>query len=116
MLPDEKVMCHETAFEKSCFDMVTKCKCRKWVRMQGKDPQTNADVDTYDCRDHIDHFLTIAVLQAQRQTTASIDAMRDEVRASSDTAMAGAIGHLNRQMMEIAAPTVEAAIPKLIGN
>ncbi len=119
-MPDEKIMCHHTAFEKSCFDMVTKCKCRKWVHIQGKDPQTNADVDTYDCRDHVEHMLNIAVLQAVRQTTASVDQMRQEVHQANDQALVGSIAHLNRQMqhMEDAAqlglPLVEQ--PKLIGN
>lgn len=115
MLPDDKIMCHHTAFEKSCFDMVTKCKCRKWVRVQGKDPQTNADIDTYDCRDHIDHLLAIAVLQSQRQTTASVDAMRHEVRASSDAAMVGMVGQLNRQMEAAVAVTSDAP-QKLLEN
>ena len=108
MYPDEKIMCHHTAFEKSCFDMVTKCKCRKWVRVQGKDPQTNADIDSYDCRDHVDHMLTIAVLQAQRQTTASVDAVRGEMQQSADQGIVDAIGMLNLR--------VDATAPKLIGG
>lgn len=115
MLPDERIMCHHTAFEKSCFDMVTKCKCRKWVRVQGKDPQTNVDIDSYDCRDHVDHMLTIAVLQGVRQTTASVDAMRSEVRQSSDQAMAGAIGRINRQVENVMA-VASTPVAKMIGN
>lgn len=114
-LPDKEIMCHHTGFEKRCFDMVVHSKCRKWVHVQGKNPQTNGDVDTFDCRDHVDHMLTIAILQAQRQTTATVDALRKEVNEGNDQSMTGLIGNLNRQMESVAAIAAPATA-KLIGS
>ena len=98
MLPDDKTMCHHTGFEKSCFDMVTKCKCRKWVHFLGHNPQTGKDVDVWDCRDHLDHFFNLQVVQATRQATASIDALRKEVAESNDQSVVGALSQLNHTL------------------
>lgn len=98
MLPDDKTMCHVTGFEKTCFDMVTKCKCRKWVHFLGHDPQTGKDVDVWDCNDHMQHWLLIQVMKAQRETTASIDALRRETAASNEVGMAAALTSLNKTL------------------
>lgn len=43
-------------------------------------------------------LLSIENTQAQRGTTASVDAMRNEVRTSSDQAIIGAISQINRSV------------------
>lgn len=95
-LPDDKVMCHHAGFEKSCFDMVTKAKCRKWVHFLGVNPQTGKDVDVWDCRDHLDHFFNLQVVQAVRQATASVDSLRKEVAEQNDQSVVGALSSLNK--------------------
>lgn len=78
MFPDEKVMCHETAFEKSCFDMVTKCKCQKWVCIRGQNPNTGEDMNKYACSDSLLPILLIENAQQSRQTGAAVESFRNE--------------------------------------
>jgi hypothetical protein len=79
MLPDKDTMCHHTAFEKSCFKMVTECRCRKWVLVQGNNPNTGEPVNRYDCADAWAPFLQIETSQQVRQAGASIDQLRNTV-------------------------------------
>lgn len=79
MLPDEKVMCHHTGFEKSCFDMVTRCKCPKWVKLTGMNPNTGQPVDQYNCADHWLPLLLVENSQQQRQTAAAVESFRNEM-------------------------------------
>lgn len=79
MLPDEKVMCHHTGFEKLCFDMVTKCKCRKWVQILGVNPNTGEQINKWDCTDALMPLLTIENSHQQRCTGAAIESFRNEM-------------------------------------
>ena len=81
-------------WRKSCHKVCHTCKWYNLVR--GKHPQTNEDVDRWDCAMSLLPMLQIENAMVGRQTTASVDAMRQEVRQSSDQAMAGAIAQLNR--------------------
>ncbi len=113
-LPDEKIMCHMTGFEKSCYDMVTKCKCRKWVHWQGEHPQIKGKVvDQWDCRDHLDHLMGIQVVQAIRQTTNTINEWRKEVDQTNAGAIAGVLGHLNKQVNEALALGVAESVAQI---
>ena len=104
MLPDEKIMCHLTGFEKRCLDMVVTCKCRKWVRLQGRDKDTGAPIDLYDCADHWGPQMqqqSTAQLSSQLDTIAqSIDHLRKEVHQGNDQAMVGALVRLNDKLDE----------------
>ncbi len=101
MLPDEKKMCHHTAFEKSCFDMVTKCRCRKWVRVQGRD-LNDKPIDLYDCADHWGpQMAQQSTAQLSQQLTLiaqAIDALRKEVAAGQDASVVGALDRLNENI------------------
>lgn len=91
-LPDEKIMCHRTGFDKSCFDMVTRCKCRLWVKVQGMHPQTEKIIDQYDCADAWMPTLILEVASMVRQNTASTDKVANEVSAHrTETVTMGAI-------------------------
>lgn len=86
MLPDEKVMCHETGFEKSCRDMVVNCRCRKWVQIQGNNPNTGEAINRWDCTDAWLPLLLIENSQMQRQTGAAVESFRNEmVQANART-------------------------------
>lgn len=87
MLPDEKVMCHHAGFEKSCFDMVTKCKCRKWVQILGTNPQTGEDLSRWDCVDTLMPMLMIENSQQQRQTGAAVESFRNEMVKANEEAV-----------------------------
>jgi hypothetical protein len=84
-LPDEKVMCHMTGFQRSCRDAVVNCGCRKWVQIRGMNPNTGEELNRWDCTDALMPLLMIENSQMQRQTGASVDSLRNEVaRASAE--------------------------------
>jgi len=91
-LPDEKIMCHRTGFEKSCFDMVTRCKCQLWVKVSGQHPQSEKPIDHYACADSWMPLLTLEVANMVRQNTASTDKVATEIKGHrDDTVTVGAI-------------------------
>lgn len=110
MMPDKDIKCHLTGFTKRCYDMVDKHKCRKWVHFQGEHPQTKAVIDVWDCRDHMDHFMDIQIIQAIRQTTNTVNELRKEVDQTNAGAVVGMLGHLNQQL-EAARPNGVLAVP-----
>lgn len=79
MLPDEKVMCHETAFEKRCRDMVVNCHCRKWIQVMGNNPNTGEPINRWDCADAWAPLLAINTAQQARQTGAAVESLRNHV-------------------------------------
>lgn len=79
MIPDEKIRCPATSFARTCFDVVTKCTCPKFVQLIGKDPQTGADAAKWGCVDTFLPMLLLENAQMSRQTAASVDSFRNEV-------------------------------------
>ncbi len=90
MLPDEKVMCHETGFEKSCRDMVVNCRCRKWVSVRGTNPNTGELLDRWNCSDAWLPLLLIENAQQSRQIGAAVESFRNETVRMNEQAMAAA--------------------------
>lgn len=72
--------------------------CELWDHIRGRHPQTGADMDHWACAFRMQTLIAIEQTQAQRQTTASIDAFRNETHAANDQSMVGAISRLNQQM------------------
>lgn len=119
--PAKDIWCHHTGFKKRCYDMVVKCKCRKWVAVQGNDPQTNAPLQLFDCADAWTPALQVMQHQRQLQTTASVDALRNEVQSANDAGMANALVGLNQQIRAAVDPKTllsahKASDPKLLEN
>lgn len=116
MLPDSKIKCHRTGFTKACRDMVAKHNCRAWVRLTGRDKDTDAPIDLYDCADHWGPQIqqqAIAQLSKQLDTVAeSIDLLRKEVQQGNDVALANTLDRLNAKMDE--ARELTAAPHKLL--
>jgi hypothetical protein len=83
-LPDDKVMCHHTGFEKSCRDMVINGRCRKWVQIQGANPNTGELVNKWDCADAWLPLLLIENAQQTRQAGAAIESFRNETVAANE--------------------------------
>jgi len=85
MLPNETVMCHRTAFAVSCFDGVTKHKCRLWCHVSGTDAM-GRDIDVYGCGDELSIKLLHEVAKEVRQSSASMDKVANEVKETRDMA------------------------------
>lgn len=82
MLPDEKIGCHRLA--RKCRDGVVNDHCQLWMQIRGRDPQTGTEVDHWSCADAIIPRLLIENAQMARQTGASVDALRSEVKKADD--------------------------------
>ena len=87
MLPDERIMCHRTGFQVSCFDGVTKHRCRLWCHVSGTDAM-GKDIDVYGCADELSIKLLHEVAKEVRQAAASTDKVATEVKKASDNAAA----------------------------
>jgi hypothetical protein len=98
-LPNKEVMCHHTAFQKRCRDMVVECNCRKWVNIQGVHPQTGEAVNRWDCADHWIPVLMIENSKMQRETGAAVESFRNEMVKSQTS-----IRHVANDSKEIIMP------------
>lgn len=102
MLPDKITMCHRTGFAKTCFQCVTEHGCRLWKRVSliDRHPETGVEIakDSYDCLDSQVELYYKDMLRRQLQTTATVDAMRKEVREGNDHAMIGTLARINHRM------------------
>jgi hypothetical protein len=126
MLPDEKIMCHHTAFEKRCFDMVTQSKCRKWRNLVMTDVQTGERTNHWDCVEGLQHQIQLDTGRAVMNMVASLDKLATEVSSANDSGMANALMGLNaqvRRMAEVSQDQVDMFItddrapkPKMIGS
>lgn len=79
MLPDKEDYCHRTNFEKKCRALVSSGRCRKrWIQIQGVNPNTGETINRYDCIDNWWPTLMMEFSQQQRATAAAIESMRNE--------------------------------------
>ena len=90
MLPDEKIWCHRTGFEKTCRDMVCNKNCQLWVRIDGYDVNTGITATRYGCSDAFIPMLQIEIAQRSREAGASFDAMKNEVFRQANNPQLGA--------------------------
>lgn len=72
--------CPATGFKERC----RKEACPEWVHIYGKDPQTDAPVDMFDCARRWMPILLIQLARETNFTTAAVNSMRNESR--KDTA------------------------------
>jgi len=84
MLPDPKVKCPATGFQRSCREIIAECDCPKFVSIKGSDPQTGTIVDRHGCVDSFLPLLLIENAQMSRQTGAAIESFRNEVVKAND--------------------------------
>lgn len=92
--------------------------CAWYILVRGNHPQTGASVDTWDCAIALMPMLSIENAMVNRQTTATVDALRKEVKEANDQNMVGALSRLNQQMDETRQIAQAAGLSpqKLIGN
>lgn len=112
MLPDEKVRCPYTAFSKTCYDMVVKYRCPKYVSVKGKDPQSDAIIERFGCADTFQPLLLIENSQQQHQTAAAVESLRNEAAKANKDAnkrqrdLAVKIAHTANLAAQMAAQSV----------
>ena len=78
-LPDKEVQCHLTGFKKSCLELVSSGKCRRWMEVTGINPNTGEKFTEGKCTDDWLPLLLMENSQQQRQTGAEIEALRKVV-------------------------------------
>jgi hypothetical protein len=78
--------------------------CEFWDHIRGKNPQTGTDIDHWACTMKMQTFLSIENTLAQRQTTASIDALRKEVHEANDSGMANTMMGINAYLRKQEVP------------
>lgn len=83
-LPNEKIGCHHTGFEKNCRDLVTSGRCQKWIQLHGMDRTTNKPIDTWGCVDALVHHLMIDNTYKQHETAAEIAALRKDIEVRTN--------------------------------
>ena len=78
---DENLVCplHKQAMSEVCH------KCPWWVQIRGKHPQSEQEIDDWQCAVGWVPLLLIAQTQQQHQTGAAIESFRNEmVRANAE--------------------------------
>jgi cell division protein ZapA (FtsZ GTPase activity inhibitor) len=78
----------------SCYDGVTKHKCRLWCHVSGTDAM-GQDIDVFGCADELAIKLMHETAKEMRQASASVDKVANEVRKSSDEAAARDVHLIN---------------------
>ena len=91
-LPPSDMGCHRTAFKESCRTLVTREKncCKRWIQIQGTNPNTGEQINRFDCVDNWGPLLQIENSQMQRQTGAAIESFRNETVMQSRVVMQAA--------------------------
>lgn len=78
MLPDEKIYCHRTGFQKTCFECVTGKKCQLWMQLQMINPQTGEQMDRWGCKDALELLINLDHGKKLNELAGSFDGMRNE--------------------------------------
>lgn len=91
---------HCPLWRKACVKVCHTCEL--WAHVAGKHPQTGADIDHWACTMRMQTLVGIENTMAQRQTAASVDALRKEVREANDQGMASALMGINVQARRVA--------------
>jgi hypothetical protein len=76
-LPDSNITCPYTWHEKKCRDLALNCP--KFIRIDGKNPQSEEHVSEYGCSDTFIPMMLIENSQMQRQTASAVESFRNEM-------------------------------------
>lgn len=83
-------------------------KCRFWVHVLGRDPQTGADVDNADCAFCWTPVLLIENSKVNRETGAAVESLRNEASTAqqlSQSLMGGIVQAIGQaQQLALSAP------------
>ncbi len=108
--PDD-LMCplHKAAMDTVCH------KCPWWQQVRGKHPQSNEDLDRWDCAVALLPLLLIENSQRQMQTAASVDKVANEMK-NTDTQSAAVIGTLTTMLNRVLDVPRPAQLPNGHGS
>ena len=73
-LPKPDDFCHHTGFEKSCRELVTSGKCKRWRDLPGADPFTGEQRSAWGC---VDNLVLLLQGEAMRQSNGAHTAMTE---------------------------------------
>jgi len=79
---EEEIRCHHTAFKHTCKKH--RRNCIKWILVQGKDPQTNKDIDMWDCADKWSVTLLMDIARRNIETAGEVSSFRSEMRKQNE--------------------------------
>lgn len=87
----EELICplHKQSMEKVCH------KCPWWMHVRGKDPQSEAEIDQWQCSITWIAPLLIENSQQQRQTGAAIESFRNEMAKGQTEAIQRVLSHVS---------------------
>lgn len=72
-MPKPGIGCHHTGFEKDCFDLVTKGRCKRWKVVPLEDEKTGAFIKNYGaCIDDFPYVQNLLLLKKADNTTQAI--------------------------------------------
>ncbi len=121
---DPNAMCPQ--WRKKCIKVCHTCELWGPIRIVDPMSPNGAEIDKWMCAFNRVAALELANLQAQRQTKATVQELRNDVDKQNAHAMVGAISHLNTKMQRVidgggTTPDYTAldqgqATPKLIGH
>ena len=75
--PDPDTTCPHTGHKQKCKKHYLNCP--KWIRVEGKHPQSEESISEYGCADTWIPILLIENSQMQRQTGAAVESFRNTV-------------------------------------
>lgn len=87
MAKDAKILCPmmgEECVEDGAIRNGELVKCRFWVHVLGKDPQTGKDIDNADCAFAWTPILMIENSKVNRETGAAVESFRNEMVKSNE--------------------------------
>ena len=78
-LPDKDKLCHHTAFEKKCRELVCSGTCNRWRSLPGADPFTGKERQAWGCVDDLVLFLQGEVVRQSDVTHSAMTQFREMV-------------------------------------
>lgn len=72
-------------------------KCPMWTQIRGTNPQTGADVDTWNCALAMMPMIGLEIAHRVQQGTASVDEVRKEIVAAQQPASVKVIRQMPRR-------------------
>ena len=103
MAKDAKVICPLMGGEECVEDGAIRngelVKCRFWVTVIGKDPQTGKEINNGDCAMAWTPILMIENSKVNRETGAAVESFRNEMVKANETNTQVLLASVNRQNM-----------------
>ena len=96
MKPDPTVTCHETGHKSKCLKHYMNCP--KWIRVQGKHPQTGKETDEYACADTWTPVLQMELIKSVQSNQAAIESFRNQMNKDNARMITQQINTLDKNL------------------